>query len=51
MENSDEKFFDGRQNWPVDDLIEHRLDEHFKKYGITPREIWRNFSIYTGEFF
>lgn len=51
MVNLEEKFFDGRQNWPVDDLIERRLDEHFKKYEITPREIWRNFSIYTRRVF
>src|SRR5579862_2920270 len=46
-----EKDFDGRANFPVDDLIEKRLEEHFEKYGVTKREIWRNFQLYTRRVF
>lgn len=45
------KSFDGRANFPVDDQIEEALDQHFDKFGVTPREIWRNFPIYTRRVF
>lgn len=43
----DERQFDGRANYKVDDEIEILLDAHFEKYNISKREIWRNFQIYT----
>jgi hypothetical protein len=45
------KSFDGRANFPVDDQIEEALDQHFQNFGVTPREIWRNFPIYTRRVF
>ncbi|MBF0354902.1 MAG: class I SAM-dependent methyltransferase [Alphaproteobacteria bacterium] len=48
---SDERKFDGRRNFGQDDEIERRLDEHFAKFDIAPREIWRNFQIYTRRIF
>lgn len=47
----DEKKFDGRANWPMDDEIERMLEEHFEKFNISKREIWRNFQIYTRRVF
>ena len=47
----DEKQFDGRINFPVDDNVEKMLEEHFEKYDISKREIWRNFQIYTRRIF
>jgi hypothetical protein len=48
---SEDGFFDGRRNFPVDDEIEQMLEEHFQKFNISKREIWRNFSIYTRRVF
>lgn len=48
---SDKPAFDGRVNFPVDDEIERRLDAHFEAFGVTPREIARNFQIYTRRVF
>jgi hypothetical protein len=46
-----ENAFDGRKNFAADDDIERMLDEHFSTFGITNREIWRNFAIYTRRVF
>lgn len=47
----DEKQFDGRTNFPADDVVEKMLEDHFSKYNISHREIWRNFQIYTRRVF
>jgi hypothetical protein len=49
--NYDERQYDGRANFSADDEIELLLDNHFDKYNITKREIWRNFQIYTRRVF
>lgn len=46
-----EKAFDGRANWQADDDIERMLEDHFEKYDISRREIWRNFQIYVRRVF
>jgi hypothetical protein len=46
-----EKIFDGRRNFAADDEIERMLEEHFEKYEISKREIWRNFAIYSRRVF
>lgn len=38
---------DGRNNYETDDRVEAALEEHFERFKITKREIWRNFQIYT----
>jgi len=48
---TDERVFDGRKNFQADDQVEVMLEEHFKKYNISHREIWRNFQIYTRRVF
>lgn len=50
-EKIEEKKFDGRANFGADDNIEAMLEEHFEKYDISKREIWRNFQIYTRRVF
>jgi hypothetical protein len=47
----DQRVFDGRANFSADDQIERRLEEHFDKFKISKREIWRNFQIYTRRVF
>lgn len=47
----DEREFDGRSNFPEDNVIERLLDQHFEKYSISKNEICRNFSIYTRRIF
>jgi hypothetical protein len=47
----EERKFDGRANFPVDDNIEALLDEHFKKFNISKEEICRAFQIYTRRIF
>lgn len=47
----DERAFDGRRNFSADDQVEKRLEEHFERFGISKREIWRNFQIYTRRVF
>ena len=42
----EQKRFDGRVNFAADDQTEARLEEHFRKFSISPTEIWKNFSIY-----
>ena len=42
---------DGRTNWGEDDNIENLLDEHFEKFNISKREIWRNFQVYSRRVF
>jgi hypothetical protein len=51
MKDSEERKFDGRTNFQVDDNIEELLDAHFEKYGISKQEICRNFQIYTRRIF
>ncbi len=51
VKKTQESQFDGRKNFSADDNIEKRLEEHFDTYGITRREIWRNFQIYTRRVF
>jgi hypothetical protein len=46
-----ERIFDGRKNFAADDVIEKMLEDHFEKYDISKREIWRNFQIYTRRVF
>jgi hypothetical protein len=46
-----EGVFDGRKNWQADDEVERMLEEHFDKFDISRREIWRNFQIYTRRVF
>lgn len=46
-----EKAFDGRANFSQDDKVEALLEGHFEKFGISKREIWRNFQIYTRRVF
>ena len=48
---SDERVFDGRKNWQADNQVEDMLEEHFKKFDLSKREIWRNFQIYTRRVF
>jgi Macrocin-O-methyltransferase (TylF) len=48
---ADEKAFDGRANFPADDHIEQLLDAHFERFGVSKREIWRNFQIYSRRLF
>jgi hypothetical protein len=48
---NEKKEFDGRVNFPVDDEIERRLDDHFSRFDISARDIWRNFQIYTRRVF
>jgi len=47
----EERVFDGRKNFTADDEIERMLEEHFEKFDISKREIWRNFQIYTRRVF
>jgi hypothetical protein len=49
--NQDERHFDGRANFAVDDNIESLLEGHFQKFGITNLEICRNFQIYARRIF
>lgn len=42
----EQKRFDGRVNFAADDQTEARLEEHFRKFSISPTEIWKNFPIY-----
>lgn len=55
MNNNDkfieERKFDGRLNFRVDDDIEGLLDEHFERFNISKQEICKNFQIYTRRIF
>jgi hypothetical protein len=46
-----ESEFDGRRNFSADDKVESMLEEHFSKFNISKREIWRNFQLYTRRVF
>jgi hypothetical protein len=48
---TNERAFDGRKNFAADDEIERMLEEHFDKFGVSRREIWRNFPIYARRVF
>jgi hypothetical protein len=50
-QKTNERVFDGRRNFSADDRIEQRLEEHFERFGVSKREIWRNFQIYTRRVF
>jgi len=47
----EERQFDGRANFAVDDNIEALLNAHFDKYNISKQEVCRNFQIYTRRIF
>ncbi|MEW6273439.1 MAG: TylF/MycF/NovP-related O-methyltransferase [Thermodesulfobacteriota bacterium] len=46
-----ERLFDGRRNFAADDAIESMLEAHFERWGITRRDVWRNFQLYTRRVF
>jgi len=46
-----ERAFDGRANFSQDDRVEALLEGHFEKFGITRREVWRNFQLYSRRVF
>jgi hypothetical protein len=46
-----ERIFDGRKNFAADDSVEAMLEEHFDRFAISRREIWRNFQLYTRRVF
>ena len=46
-EKPPEAFFDGRKNFHADDEVERRLEEHFDRFQVSRREIWRNFAAYS----
>ncbi len=46
-----ERVFDGRKNFTADDQVEKLLEEHFERFDVSKREIWRNFQIYTRRVF
>ena len=48
---SNQREYDGRANFQVDDDIEALLEGHFEKYNVTRREIVRNFQIYSRRVF
>ncbi len=50
-EKTDDAFFDGRRNFSQDDKVEAMLEEHFERFAVSKREIWRNFQIYTRRVF
>lgn len=47
MSKKDEREFDGRANFQVDDNIEELLEDHFNKYNVSRLEVSRNFQVYT----
>jgi hypothetical protein len=47
----DQRQYDGRASFRQDDEIETLLEAHFERFGITRREIARNFQIYTRRIF
>lgn len=51
QQHANERQFDGRSNFAVDDDIELALDEHFRRFGISNLEVCRNFQIYTRRIF
>ena len=48
---TNQRQFDGRDNFAADDSIETLLNEHFEKFDISKEEICRNFQIYTRRIF
>ena len=48
---TNQRQFDGRDNFAADDSIESLLNEHFEKFDISKEEICRNFQIYTRRIF
>lgn len=48
---TNQRQFDGRDNFAADDSIESLLNEHFDKFNISKEEISRNFQIYTRRIF
>jgi hypothetical protein len=51
VRNKDQRQYDGRANYQSDDEIEIMLENHFDKFGVTRREICRNFPIYARRVF
>jgi hypothetical protein len=51
MTTEAERLFDGRKNFAADDAIEAMLEAHFERHGITRRDVWRNFQLYTRRVF
>lgn len=49
--SQNERVFDGRKYFSADDNVEKMLEEHFEKFNISHREIWRNFQLYTRRVF
>jgi hypothetical protein len=47
----DQRKYDGRANFEKDNEIEVRLEKHFERYGVTRREVCRNFPIYARRIF
>ena len=47
----DQRQYDGRASFRQDDDIEGLLEQHFEQFGISRREIARNFQIYTRRIF
>jgi len=46
-----ERQFDGRLNYAKDDLVEDLLQSHFERFGVTHREVCRNFPVYARRLF
>jgi len=50
-EAKDPREYDGRLNYAQDDALEKLLDAHYEKFGVSKREITRNFQIYARRLF
>ncbi len=47
----DQRKYDGRANFNADDAIEALLEAHFEHFGMSSREVLRNFQIYARRVF
>ena len=47
----DQRKYDGRANFKADDDIEALLEKHWEAFGVSKREICRNFQVYTRRVF
>jgi hypothetical protein len=47
----DQRQYDGRANFKADDEIERLLEAHWESFGVSKREICRNFQIYVRRVF
>lgn len=50
-ESKDQRQYDGRLNYPKDDEVEGRLQDHFERFTVSHREVCRNFPIYARRLF